>query len=101
MTDTSSSAGQDVDRDAQSGELGPKPEPATEAPELFPGGVDAVDEPDRYHRITDPAVRDLDPADNPAVDDELPEEIAEPDDKQQEPDQDSGTAEDGETEPPA
>ena len=82
--------------------LGPKPEPATEAPELFPGGIDAVDDPERYHEM-DPAVRDLDPGQNPAVEDEAPDEISEPDDKQQEPDEDSGTATDegAHTEQPA
>ena len=82
--------------------LGPKPEAATEPPELFPGGTDAVDDPERYHNV-DPAVRDLAPEDNPMVTDETPDEVSQPDDKQQEPDEDSGTPadEDGETEPPA
>jgi hypothetical protein len=82
--------------------LGPKPEPATEPPELFPGGPDAVDDPDRYHEV-DPAVRDLDPEDNPMVTDETPDEVAQPEEKKQEPDEDSGTPtdEDGQTEPSA
>jgi hypothetical protein len=96
-------------------ELSPMPTPYTEEPELVPGGVDALAE--------DPADtglgRDLDPDDNPAVDDVLPEEISEPDDKSQAPegkadDAESGTtsgdedgpdagqtAEDGSAEPPA
>jgi hypothetical protein len=93
-------------------ELSPMPEPYTEEPQLVPGGVDALPE--------DPAdnglARDLDPDDNPAVDDVLPNAIAEPDDKSQAPegkadDQESGTtdedpkagqeAEDGSPEPPA
>ena len=83
-------------------DLGPKPDPDIEEPELFPGGADAVDSPQRYHNGLDPAVRDLDPDDNPAVDDETPDEIAQPDDKQQEPDEDSGTNDgSGEPEPPA
>lgn len=92
-------------------DLSPMPTPVTEEPELVPGGIDAL--PD------DPADtglgRDLDPDDNPAVDDVLPDEITEPDDKSQAPDgdadQESGTAsdspeagqqaEDGSPEPPA
>jgi hypothetical protein len=83
-------------------ELGPKPEPATEPPEMFPGGTDAVDDPGRYHSV-DPAVRDLDPRLDPTADDEVPDEVTEPEEKQQEPDEDSGTTSDegGETEPPA
>ncbi len=95
-------------------DLGPIPEPTTEEPQLLPGGVDA----DALH--TDPADdglgRDLDPDDNPAVDDATPDEISEPDDKSQAPDghaadQESGVseedpdagqeAEDGSPEPPA
>lgn len=96
--------------------LGPIPEPTAEDPQLLPGGVDA----DALH--TDPADdglgRDLDPDDNPAVDDVLPEGVTEPDDKAQEPDggqdEESDTtassddgpsagqeAEDGSPEPPA
>jgi hypothetical protein len=101
-------------------DLGPIPEPTAEEPQLVPGGPDAP--------VYDPAdeglSRDLDPDDNPAVDDVLPDEVAEPDDKSQEPDtgqdQEAGTprgsssqsgsegepsagqeAEDGSVEPPA
>ncbi len=63
-------------------ELSPMPEPYAEEPQLVPGGVDALD--------GDPAdsglARDLDPDDNPAVDDVLPDEISEPDEKSQAPD---------------
>jgi len=66
-------------------DLGPMPESTTEEPELVPGGVDAiVDDPS-----DDNLARDLSPDDNPAVDDVLPEEIAEGDDKSQAPDEDS------------
>jgi hypothetical protein len=84
-------------------DLGPKPDPDVEEPELFPGGPDAVDTPERYHNGLDPAARDLDPDDNPAVDDATPDEISQPDDKKQEPNGDSGTesSDDGVTEPPA
>lgn len=77
--------------------LAPMPTPASEDPQLLPGGVDA----DALHT-------------DPAVDDVLPEEVAEADDKTQEPDgsddEESGTtespsagqeAEDGSPEPPA
>jgi hypothetical protein len=96
-------------------ELSPMPEPYTEEPQLVPGGVDALEE--------DPAdnglARDLDPSDNPAVDDVLPDEVAEPDEKSQAPegeadDHEADTtrasdysatagqeAEDGSPEPPA
>lgn len=89
-------------------ELSPMPEPYAEEPQLVPGGVDALED--------DPAdtglARDLDPDDNPAVDDVLPDEIAEPDEKSQAPDgetedKESDTpragqeAEDGSPEPPA
>ena len=74
-------------------ELSPMPEPYAEEPQLVPGGVDALQE--------DPAdsglARDLDPDDNPAVDDVLPDEIAEPDEKSQAPD---GEAEDRESDTP-
>ncbi len=90
--------------------LGPQPEPAIEPGEPNPGGADAVEDTGRI-----PIARDLDPGDNPAVDDALPEGISEPDDKSQEPegeadDRESGTesdpeagqeAEDGSVEPPA
>ncbi|WP_110240849.1 hypothetical protein [Nocardioides gilvus] len=72
-------------------ELPPMPEARTEDPELHPGGVDAIeDEADRGTMG-----RDLPPSENPAVDDALPEEIAEQDDKDQAPsgeaDQEAGT----------
>lgn len=91
--------------------LSPMPTPTTQDPELYPGGVDAL--------ADDPADnglgRDLSPEDNPAVDDAMPDEIAQPDDKSQAPegeadDAESGTttgsgagqsAEDGSPEPPA
>ena len=95
-------------------DLGPMPESTTEEPELVPGGVDAiVDDP-----VDGNLARDLSPDENPAVDDVLPEEIAEADDKSQAPDDGSDAddeasgestdepdagqeAEDGSVEPPA
>ena len=74
-------------------ELSPMPEPYAEEPQLVPGGVDAL--------VEDPAdaglARDLDPEDDPAVDDVLPDEIAEPDEKSQAPD---GEAQDKESDTP-
>jgi hypothetical protein len=92
-------------------DLGPLPEPAIEDGEPNPGGVDALDE----DPADDGLGRDLRPEANPGVDDALPEEIAQPDDKEQAPegqadDQESGAeddpeagqeAEDGSVEPPA
>ena len=93
--------------------LSPMPTPYTEDPELIPGGADALEPDPADHGLG----RDLDPDDNPAVDDVLPDEIAAPDDKSQAPDgeaddaeagttsddkQDAGqSAEDGSVEPPA
>ena len=93
-------------------ELSPMPTPFTQEPELVPGGVDALPEDPADNGLG----RDLDPEDNPAVDDLLPDAVSEPDDKQQAPegkadDAESGTtvedrdagqeAEDGSVEPPA
>jgi hypothetical protein len=93
-------------------DLSPMPTPVTEEPELVPGGVDALQEDPADNGLG----RDLDPDDNPAVDDVLPDEISEPDDKPQAPegeaDEESGVsgdsgpsagqeAEDGSPEPPA
>lgn len=66
---------------------GPRPEPTAEEPPLKPGGADAItqDEDAKYGDTPgDPTTRDLPPEANPAVDDALPEETHEPDDKQQE-----------------
>ncbi|WP_110183066.1 hypothetical protein [Nocardioides solisilvae] len=80
-------------------QIGKQPEPTTEEPELHPGGVDAVipDEPGG------PVPHDLDPDDNAAVEDVLPDEISEPDDeKEQAPDDGKVSGEDTtEDEPPA
>ena len=91
-------------------DLGPKPDPVIEDKEPNPGGADAVPE----NTFDQNLARDLDPEDNPAVDDILPDEIAADDDKSQEPegkpanseagfsdDPDAGEeAEDGSVEPP-
>jgi len=74
-------------------DLGPQPESTAEEPQLLPGGTDAV-ETDEHD---DGLARDLDPDNNPAVEDALPEEIAQPDDKKQEPDR-NGTDKEAGTE---
>jgi hypothetical protein len=77
--------------------LGPIPTPTTEEPELHPGGVDAI------VPVAEPLPHDLDPEDNAALDDVVPDEIAEPDeDKEQAPDDGAVSGEDETAdEPPA
>jgi hypothetical protein len=92
-------------------DLGPQPDPVIEDKEPNPGGADAIPE----NTVDQNLARDLDPGENPAVDDALPEEVAAPDDdKSQAPDgepanSDAGfsddpdageEAEDGSVEPP-
>jgi hypothetical protein len=78
--------------------LSPMPEPETETPELHPGGADAVVDDEVYPEGDVVMPRDI--RLNPEVDEQVPDEITEPDDKKQEPNGDSGTAETAE-EPPA
>lgn len=79
----------------------PAPAPETQEPQLLPGGADSLEDPKYGDTPGDPVPRDLNPDANPAVDDEAPREVKEPDDKQQEPD--TGTSGEGDTpqEPPA
>ncbi|WP_110206633.1 hypothetical protein [Nocardioides daejeonensis] len=79
----------------------PAPPPATQEPQLLPGGADSLDDPKYGDTPGDPVPRDLDPDDNPAVDDEAPEEVKEPDDKDQEPSQGVSGEDDLPDEPPA
>lgn len=51
-------------------DLGPMPEPVIEPGEPNPGGVDAIEEND-----APPAVPNLSPDDNPAIEDHAPDEI--------------------------
>lgn len=76
-------------------DLSPMPTPTTEDPELYPGGVDALAEDPEDNGLG----RDLNPADNPAVDDVLPDGISEADDKSQAPDGQADDAESGTTSP--
>lgn len=67
------------------GDLGPMPEPEVEQAAENPGGVDAVnDDPPFAGDPSGVLGRDLDPKRNPQVEDHAPDEISEPDDKQQE-----------------
>lgn len=78
-------------------DLGPKPDATAEPPERFPGGADSVADEEKYGAIPDaPTVPDLNPDDNPAVEDSAPDEVKEPDEKPQEPER--GTS--GEDAPP-
>lgn len=73
----------------------PRPD-GVEPPDLHPGGADSIDDPEKYGDTPGPpTTRDLPPEDNPAVDEILPDEVAEPDDKSQEPD--TGTSGEGDT----
>ena len=66
-------------------DLGPMPEPTTQDPELVPGGTDAlIDNP-----VDDNLGRDLVPDENP-VDEKMPDELTEPDDKSQSPEGEAG-----------
>lgn len=70
-------------------ELGPLPTPESETPQKFPGGADNLADPEKYGdrgTLDAPALRDLDPSRNPAVEEAATTEIGEADDKQQEPD---------------
>lgn len=79
-------------------DLGPRPDPVIEDKEPNPGGADAIVEDADDEGLG----RDLHPADNPAVDDVLPDEVAEADDKSQSPEGQADDAEKGsETDPVA
>ena len=83
-------------------DLGEKPEAEAEEPARNPGGADAINDDAPFegdHAI--PLGHDLDPHDNPAVEDQMPDEVTELDDKQQEPqDDDSGEESDPKEEDP-
>ena len=74
-------------------DLGEMPKPEAEEPARNPGGVDALNDDAPFEGDDPrPLSHDLDSEANPAVEDQVPDEITQPDDKQQEPegDQDSG-----------
>lgn len=64
-------------------DLGPQPDPEIEPGEPNPGGPDAMpnsDGVDGEVAEPDPLARDLDPEDNPAVEDALPDEVKQTED---------------------
>ena len=65
--------------------LGPMPEPLVEPPDDNPGGADAIND-DAPFSGDQPVVlsHDLHPEANPGVEDAMPGDVAEPEDKQQE-----------------
>jgi len=65
---------------------GPMPEPETEPPETNPGGADSINEDaPSAGEETENIGRDLHPDRNPQVEEYVPDEVTDPDDKQQEP----------------
>jgi hypothetical protein len=87
-------------------DLGPQPEPEIEPGEPNPGGVDAVDSADGVDgefASPDPDPRDMDPDDNPAVEDALPDEMKQMEDTSTEATEDEAgeTATEPEEESPA
>ncbi|QZY29645.1 hypothetical protein [Nocardioides coralli] len=70
--------------------LGPMPDPEVEKAAENPGGVDAINEDAPFAGDQrGPYGRDLDPEKNPEVEDQLPDDISQPDDKTQDPDDES------------
>ena len=57
-------------------DLGDLPEPTTDPPELFPGGVDSLQDEDKYGDIpVEPVIRDLPTASNPAANEVAPDAL--------------------------
>lgn len=82
-------------------DLGEMPAAEAEAPARNPGGVDAINDDAPFQGDAVPLGHDLEPHDNPAIEDEMPAEITEPEDKQQEPEgEDSGDTSDPKREEP-
>lgn len=80
--------------------IGAQPDSEIEPAEPNPGGADAIDEATPFAGDErEPLGRDLHPDHNPGVEDHVPDEIGEPDDKQQEGEGDG--ASDPEKEDPA
>ena len=79
--------------------LGPMPDPVVEPPADNPGGADAINDDAPFTGDGGVLARDLHPEDNPGVEDQMPEELGQTDDKQQEPSDDAG--DDPEVEEPA
>jgi hypothetical protein len=65
--------------------LGPMPDPQVEPAEENPGGADAINDDAPFAGDESAVVgRDLDPERNPQVEEHVPDEISQPEDKQQE-----------------
>jgi hypothetical protein len=65
--------------------LGPMPTPQAEPGPENPGGADAINDDVPFAGEKDDlAGRDLNPENNPQVEDHVPDEISQPDDKKQE-----------------
>lgn len=65
--------------------LGPMPDPEVEPPEDNPGGADAINQDPPFSGDEEAVLsHDLHPDHNPGVQDAMPEEVGEPEDKQQE-----------------
>lgn len=77
--------------------LGPMPEPEAEPGETNPGGADAINE-DAPFAGDESIGRDLDPDRNPQIEEHVPDEVTDPDAKQQEPADDESSETE---EPPA
>ena len=71
--------------------LGEMPDPQVEPAEENPGGVDAINDDVPFSGDQRKLGHDLLPDDNPAVDDIIPDEISQADDKQQEPSEEDDT----------
>jgi len=79
-------------------ELSDQPKPTTEPPEKFPGGVDSIQNEEKYGDIPDtPATRDLATAKNAALDHSSPDELSEPETSSDGPTSDGASEPDKET----
>ena len=79
-------------------DLGPKPDAEIEPGEPHPGGVDASPDSDGVDTAAaepDPLSRDLDPSDNPAIEDALPAEVKQGEDTETEATKSDGDSSDG------
>lgn len=73
--------------------LGPMPEPDVSPPDENPGGADAINQDTPFSGDTENKLgRDLHPEANPGVEDQVPDEITQAEDKQQENQDDEGDA---------
>ena len=72
--------------------IGEMPTPEAEEPARNPGGPDAINDNAPFEGDDPtPLSHDLDPDDNPAVEDHMPDEVKQLDEKQQEPEGEQDT----------